>query len=95
MDFDPRDYSDARDPRDPRDRDERERDYDDDTLVPKAGDRARRVSRSTTISATATMSATTHVNARTTAIGMMRARRTVSVTRGSVVLTCVMCSHAA
>jgi hypothetical protein len=32
MDFDPRDYSDARDPHDPRDRDERDRDHDDDAL---------------------------------------------------------------
>jgi hypothetical protein len=32
LDFDPRDYGDARDPRDPRDRDERDRDHDDETL---------------------------------------------------------------
>jgi len=33
MDFDPRDYYDARDPRDPRDRNERDRDFDDDALT--------------------------------------------------------------
>ena len=34
MDFDPRDYGDARDPRDARGRDERDRDFDDDMHSP-------------------------------------------------------------
>src|SRR5688572_3266613 len=40
MDFDPRDYCDARDPRDPRDRDERDRDFDHDALSPGRGNSA-------------------------------------------------------
>jgi len=43
MDFDPRDYSDARDPRDSRDRDDRDRDHDDDALSPGCGPSSSRV----------------------------------------------------